>query len=712
MLPRWTAWAGLLALVFVPVARADDDDRERVALSFPEDRELRTEARSAPAGRLPDALRLEVDVRAREQAASAAPSSAAVRTRRQGPRPGADAPRPDRPTVDVDALAIDAAIESAARIARTTAWREYYRIGAWDGLRRALRDEGLGRRDFDQGLRRGRRDREARVLGRDVGAAAGERIAGERAEARVEAQFTDLAIEPRFDPRAESPDWTPRRNWAASPELRDVFLDFPVTRVEGVSPRLARVFDGWRFDPFGLSRCASYTEFHDASWKDAARAFRAFEADRRRSHVLHGLSPAERARFRAVFVAELPRQLARRFDRSIAQAWDRGFEDGFAYGAFVQEEWHFRLGYEAGFNEAVARAASAAFDRVFFRSYGEHYGAAFRRWSDNPMPSILGVTLIDGNDDGVFEPGEDVLARYELANFGGVAGRFHARLEGRVLEVPADDPVLLPARRVIEGQTTIGAVISDTAPVRSRSDVRFVLGDQSRSLPLLVSYPLELSGRIEIRGIDALGGRAHVALRVVNRSRRPVTGYVDLDLRESRSVRDSRPLPRLRAGESAGASFDLSGLDTLALLRGGLTLRLAARVGDTVQDARDLVLPSVALDLESRDLLQFMVELARDPRVNRLEIRAARDLLLDRLRVDWRAAVRARGNPYKYDHRHAATTTALGDLVRTWETVGRRAPRPEVFIGLERDVLALAGDLPGAHPLLRKHLRKLARRLS
>jgi len=113
-----------------------------------------------------------------------------------------------------------------------------------------------------------------------------------------------------------------------------------------------------------------------------------------------------------------PRQLARRFDRLIARAWDRGFDDGFAYGAFVQEEWHFRLGYEAGFNEAVARAASAAFDRVFFRSYGELYDAAFRRWSDNPMPSILGVTLIDGNDDGVFEPGEDVLARYELANFG------------------------------------------------------------------------------------------------------------------------------------------------------------------------------------------------------------------------------------------------------------------------------------------------------
>ena len=131
-----------------------------------------------------------------------------------------------------------------------------------------------------------------------------------------------------------------------------------------------------------------------------------------------------------------------------------------------------------------------------------------------------------------------------------------------------------------------------------------------------------------------------------------------------------------------------------------------------MQDARDLVLPSVALDLASRDLLQFMVELARDPRANRLEIRAARDLLLERLRVDWRAAVRARGNPYKYDHRNAAATTALGDLVRTWERVGRRAARPDVFIGLERDVLALSGDLPGAHPLLRKHLRKLARRLS
>jgi hypothetical protein len=53
----------------------------------------------------------------------------------------------------------------------------------------------------------------------------------------------------------------------------------------------------------------------------------------------------------------------------------------------------------------------------------------------------------------------------------------------------------------------------------------------------------------------------------------------------------------------------------------------------------------------------------------------------------------------------------LGELVRTTEAGRRSFVSPQVFNGMDRDVEALSDELPGAHPLLRKWMKKLARRL-
>jgi hypothetical protein len=86
-------------------------------------------------------------------------------------------------------------------------------------------------------------------------------------------------------------------------------------------------------------------------------------------------------------------------------------------------------------------------------------------------------------------------------------------------------------------------------------------------------------------------------------------------------------------------------------------------------------------------------------------------LLITRLREDWKVAVAGRNNPYKFDYRHNTATTALGDLVRTFREQEPAVRDHEVFDGLSTEVLALANSLPGIHPFLRKHMRKLAREL-
>jgi len=93
------------------------------------------------------------------------------------------------------------------------------------------------------------------------------------------------------------------------------------------------------------------------------------------------------------------------------------------------------------------------------------------------------------------------------------------------------------------------------------------------------------------------------------------------------------------------------------------------------------------------------------------QVLASHELLMLRLREDWKVAVINNGNPYKADYKNGGATTALGDLVRTARDEGSTMSHPEVFAGLRADVTGLARSMPGIHPFLRKSMRRLASRL-
>ena len=65
-----------------------------------------------------------------------------------------------------------------------------------------------------------------------------------------------------------------------------------------------------------------------------------------------------------------------------------------------------------------------------------------------------------------------------------------------------------------------------------------------------------------------------------------------------------------------------------------------------------------------------------------------------RLEADWRAAVRASGNPYKRDYKKGDTQTALGDLVQVYRSERHAVARPEVFDGLSSQRLEKSWELP------------------
>ena len=130
---------------------------------------------------------------------------------------------------------------------------------------------------------------------------------------------------------------------------------------------------------------------------------------------------------------------------------------------------------------------------------------------------------------------------------------------------------------------------------------------------------------------------------------------------------------------------------------------------ERVEDERAHRLPELAADLHNHDFLAYMLR-AADGSASSADMARAQNLMLRRLRVDWSAAVRDSGNPYRRDLRDGTRQTALGDLAMS---VSRRAGASdaEIFRTLVPRIEELLRDLPGTHPLLRRSMRKRARRI-
>jgi len=507
-----------------------------------------------------------------------------------------------------------------------------------------------------------------------------------------------------------APSYAPRPPSLATPSLEETFADFPWSGFTELGRRHALYLAGWSYDPWSLAQCADPAEFVSRDWAGASAAFEAWRNGRAHRSRYVDLDGAGRTRFRDVFDAAFAERIGELFPLQLETSFEAGLTDGWAYGSFVRQEWDFRRGYLAGWLEAWSDAASRGFDRAYPARYAFWYADSFTGWSERPHPEVVSIALRDADDDGVFEPGERIVVDYELINYGGAAGRVPVRLAGARLEPSASGRVELPARGRPEAGQRIEATIDARAPLGETS-LSLAVGDDATDLPFRIAHPLhfiESSLRTER---DNLAGRVSLSIDVENQSRLPLAGSVELTLDGGRGTAPAQPLPRVGPGRRAPVSFDLSGLDPLELIAGRVELGLAVHAEGIEQHAVRYRLPDTVRDLASRDLPLLLARQARDRSTSEARIVAARGLLLERLREDWRAAASGRGNPYKKDYKRRGTRTALGDLVQLYRRESAAAARPEVFEGLSDEIVELSELLPGAHPLLRKYMRRLAEEL-
>jgi len=269
---------------------------------------------------------------------------------------------------------------------------------------------------------------------------------------------------------------------------------------------------------------------------------------------------------------------------------------------------------------------------------------------------------------------------------------------------------LLPARSSVLRSGLLEAVIDPDLAPRSRVELSLQAADQRRGVELLVQRPLEIAaGTLRLHN-DGLAGQLEIEfeLRNISLIDRSADVLIGASGRRSLTAEAQRSFDLVPAKASRTVRLSLTGLDPLDLVGGDVRLELELSQSGQPQDELRRRVSGTATDLNSRDLSQLLDQML-DQGASADQADRMRELWIQRLRVDWRANVRANGNPYKRDYKLAGDATALGELVQLADGAGG-AGRPLVA-GLSSDVMRLAKELPGAHPLLRKYVKRLARKL-
>jgi len=615
--------------------------------------------------------------------------------------------RPASREEQVDREAAEAAQWTARQVAAGYGYREYYRLGFYRAMHATVENRSYAFWDYQEGLRAGRRDRTTRASAESLALETATSIASERAAEDVAALFRDLSRDPIAAPdpgRVPSPSFS-ASGYLDAPELSDVFHALPIHRLTTWRARRTRFYDDWRPEPWSIYRASSWKRTFEDRWRESGFGFDTWRSDRRRRQFYESLDQDLRARFRGTFNETYQSALAVQYKQFLAPAYDLGWQDGRDYGLMVAYEWHWRLGYFEGVSQSFATTAENTFHRNYAIAYRDAYFAEFDRWQDQAVLEITDLFVTDGNEDGVFEPGEAFSVGFVLVNYGGREDAFTPALDGAGLHHAKAEPLRIRPRSRQRLGHGVWAELDAELPTKRDHGFILRLGAVDKPFTIRVTRPIQMTTEPRVLERDNLAGLARLELTIENISRKPIEDIeVFMDLERT-------PIARAEPGETVRCTFEIDSMPTLDMIGGRAAVDIEVTAAGTTQDAGSFTFPEVATDLDNPDLVTALIDLARQIEPDQVEVDYAYRLLVRRLTADWDAAIKARGNPYKRDRKRNAEETALGRLVAAYRAERDSFANKEVFGNMRAMLLNMAKDLPGWHPFLRKQFRRLAKQI-
>lgn len=292
------------------------------------------------------------------------------------------------------------------------------------------------------------------------------------------------------------------------------------------------------------------------------------------------------------------------YSREFHQNIDQGAVQGEQVGQLVGKNIAYKRGQAQAFNQKFKESSKQTFRDAFVGAYTENFNKTFQDYNTSAKLSLKLLDVIESENDGIFQPGEQISVRFRVRNVGGVGSALTASLTGDVQEVQ-------------QQQFQVGRLQSQvyTAPLMARlsgslkprdvARIRLTVNGLSDDLNQTVQRMIELS-RVRAQ-LNVTNGSGDIYLVANNVSTVRTPGNVQVTLKLNNRDVMTQNLGNIDAGNSPQSVLTFSNIDPLELIRRNVNALITVSMNGSILDQAGVEL---TVDDPELELARYFTQVA------------------------------------------------------------------------------------------------------
>jgi len=280
-------------------------------------------------------------------------------------------------------------------------------------------------------------------------------------------------------------------------------------------------------------------------------------------------------------------------------AYNDTIDDGTNAGYYVGMQVGKRLAYLTGemdayntmFRQREASAYQSGYTSALLDPHGG-FGGTYQTYATSPQIGVDQFTIAGMRNDGIVEPGEQILGSFILSNYGGVDANLPITLEGDVSNVYLCDAQGRPLRdaagnplssiRVprISSTRHAGAVTANIAGnITSGQTANVVLNVNGQRIPLAQYVTRQIVVQNVVDQADIAHGNLTIRIPVQNVSTARSYDEIKIVTTDSLNRTQTTSVGFVEAGRTSDVPATLTGFDPLSMLDGQVSAHYQVLLG-------------------------------------------------------------------------------------------------------------------------------------
>lgn len=287
--------------------------------------------------------------------------------------------------------------------------------------------------------------------------------------------------------------------------------------------------------------------------------------------------------FKEVYEYYVNFYFSREFKRNIDDGQVAGRIGGMEAGRLIA----FETGLMQAFNSTFKESAKGEYRGAYETAYTTGFKAIYLDYAEHPKLDLQLKAITGDVDDGIIQPGEAIAAQFIIRNKGGKPAEMTASLEGDVVDAKLQK-FNIAALRSSTFDTLFIARINPRLQARQKAritlHVRAPDNDKFDSIDQTVLRLIELKN-LQTQ-MEPLAGTGRVRVAMENISTRQPPRELKLQLLVDGQVFEDRTINTVDPQSIRSETFELSGIDPVALLNGNIPVQVSVRMNEVAMDAK------------------------------------------------------------------------------------------------------------------------------